>query len=311
MMNILKRFLFFLFFLSAIELGAGPLSVKTEVDKSVAHIGDLIRYRILITYEKDIKVDLPPSGVKLGSFEIIDYNVSDEDQEGVFAKKLEYILSAFNLGEFEIPPLDITYLNRKGQKGWVQSEPIIIKIIPVPSRADDKDDIRDIAGTEDMPAREWLYALFSLFILGISSWLIYCLLEKISKRKERTEQPLIPSIEEDIQALERINDLLKKNYLSQGKIKQFYFELNEILRYYLHRRYSIPTMERTSYEILEEIKSQLYSKEVFKNLCYFFDESDMVKFAKYIPAKAQINQIVPLARNIINRTKRSGSTSKA
>ncbi len=300
-----KFILLLLLILLCSNIYAGSISVQTGVDKSVIHIGDYIKYYIIVKYSKGIKLILQPPGANLGQFDIKDYNVVEieKTKEGLLQKKIEYTITTYFLGEFEIPPVEIEYIDEKQNRGTVKSEPMIIKVVPVKRKPGDKDDIRDIKKPIYIKTYTWLYILIVILIFAIVSYFIYYYQQKRPGKEEelKEEKKKIP---EDIEALNKIGELLNKGYLEDGQIKQFYFELSEIIREYLHRRYDIPTLERTSSEILKDLEKFIYGAELYKKFYNFFYECDMVKFAKYIPTKNQLKSIIPLAKELIEKTRR-------
>ena len=90
----------------------------------------------------------------------------------------------------------------------------------------------------------------------------------------------IQLIPEDELALNKIKLLEAKEYLKKMQFKNFYFELSEIIREYLNKRYDIVTLERTTYEISLDLKKIILDKELLNEFLEFFNECDMVKFAK-------------------------------
>ena len=120
--------------------------LKTGVDKSTIHIGDYLKYYIMITYDKDYDLILPPPGRELGSFDIKDYNIVDEKskEKKLLVKRIEYTITTYFLGEFEIPSIEIQYKDQSQNQGSIKTEPLMIKVVPLKRLASDKDDNRDI-----------------------------------------------------------------------------------------------------------------------------------------------------------------------
>ena len=91
-------------------LGQGEISVKSKVDRSKITIGDRIRYSVVVTRSPDVNVQMPGLAENLGMFELTDYEVYEAIQlEDKLIDSTDYIISTFETGEFEIPPLTISY----------------------------------------------------------------------------------------------------------------------------------------------------------------------------------------------------------
>jgi len=293
------KFLYIIFILLFPQIcTSAEIKIETKVDRSVIHIGDYIKYSIIIHHAPNIKV-LPPSpGANLGNFDIKDYNTIEKEDKKIF----EYKITTYFLGEFEIPSIEIAYIDKNNNRGVLKTEPLIIKVVPVERKPNDKDDIREIKKQIYLRDLTILYIiLIILFLVGLFLLFKKYLFLKKEKITEIKEEKKLP---EDIEALNKIEQLLYKNYLKDGKIKEFYFELSEIFREYLSRRYNIITLERTSSEILFDLNKIIYDRDIFKNITEFFNDTDLVKFAKYIPSKNEIEDIIKLTKEIIERTKR-------
>ncbi len=301
----MKKVLILLFFFCTSILNAQEIQLKTGVDKSTIHIGDYIKYYIEIEYNKNLKLILPAPGANLGKFDIKDYNVVSmkSDNKNKIKKRIEYTITTYFLGEFQIPAVDIKYLTPDKQEKSIKSDSVLIKVIPIERKPTDKDDIRDIKSPYEMKSYFFVYFLVALFIIGIAVAL-YFLYFKDRFKKDINQEKIdnIPAIPEDEDALNKIEELLAKNYIEQGLIKEFYFELSEIIREYIGRRYKIVTLERTSGEILRDLNKFLDKKNI-KAIEKFFTDTDLVKFAKYKPTKTELKNIVPFARDIIESTR--------
>jgi len=284
------------------------VEVKTGVDKTKINIGDYFDYYIEINYDKNIQLILPPPGKELGSFDIKDYNTFEKKLKNKNYLKITYTLTTYFLGPFEIPSIEIKYINKKNNKqGSIKTEPLTITVVPVKRTPSDIDDIRDIKNVIYLKNYIWLYILIVIIIL-VAGILLYIYAKKYLKQpvKEIFVKPETPKPPHII-ALKKIEALKNKNYLKEKKYKIFYFELNEILREYLNKRYEIKTLERTSFEIMRDLKKVIDNqkeKDLLKNFDKFFQNTDRVKFAKYKPTPNENKGIVDLAISLINQTKK-------
>ena len=118
-------------------------------------------------------------------------------------------------------------------------------------------------------------------------WLYY--------RRRRQHQPVIVKprkvIPPNVIALRALDALQEKHLWQNGKPKQFHTELTDILRNYIEGRFSVPAMEKTSDEILDELYELNESQHSsLNNLHQILSLADLVKFAKYEPL-ADENQL--------------------
>jgi hypothetical protein len=61
--------------------------------------------------------------------------------------------------------------------------------------------------------------------------------------------------------------------------------MNDILRKYVSRKFSVSTFERTNEELILELSAKGIPKDAFIKLAQSLRMSDVVKFAKYRPSE--------------------------
>src|SRR4030042_871365 len=112
------------------EEAKGAVDLFSEVDKSRITIGDLILYTVTVTHDEWVKPELPGLAANLGGFEIRDYNVHEPEKlKGLVVSTVDYTISTFLTGEFEIPPLTIAYTTTADTtRYFLSTEPIKITV---------------------------------------------------------------------------------------------------------------------------------------------------------------------------------------
>lgn len=279
--------------------------VKTTVNKNKITIGDKIIYSVIIEHSPEINVKFPELETKLGEFEIKDYKVIGPKKKLTlknFALRIrlktnyKYIITTFTTGEFKIPPITIEYTNKKGETKKIKSAEITVFVESLKP----KDDIRDIKSPVSIPLG-WLFYFFLIFIplLIAIGYYYYQSRKKIEifVHSDLTR----PADEVAYEQLEKLKNL---DLVSQGKIKEYYIILSEIIRKYLQQRYSIPVLDRTTNELYHELRD---NNEIDKKHCTlikeFLEDCDLVKFAKYVPEHEIITKNTETAKKIIDLTK--------
>lgn len=130
-------------------------------------------------------------------------------------------------------------------------------------------------------------------------WLVIYYLRKkgvsfFSKKKEAAH----------VVAFRRIEKLLGMNYIDQGLIKEFYYELSYILREYIGNRFFLFAINQTSEEFLVSLeKKNPFEEHSKKDLFSFNDTADSAKYSRHLPAKEQANISLEFAKSFINKTK--------
>lgn len=297
-------FLFLISFVSLVFSSNEPISVNTTVSKNKITIGDKINFSLKIENDKNIELlplDLSPY---FKAFEIKDHNVIGP-KKGWKRTTTEYklILTTFTTGTYIIPEISIKYKDKSGVEKQTNSKKIYINVESVQPSSSDKDDIRDIKPPEKIGYSAVFYIILAMIpLIALSIYLLirYLKNRNISKIMEETK-PDRPAHEI---AYERLKKLEELDLLKEGKIKEYYIILSEVIRSYLESRFKIPVIERTTLETYKEMKESKRIKIKELSLIKdFLEESDLVKFAKYVPGENMIKNDFEVALNIVDLTK--------
>lgn len=286
--------------ISSTENEQRPSLVATAaVDKAITTTNDEITYSITFNYKKDIAFTPPEIGSELADFRVIDFGEEKKETERdrVTLRKW-YRLKAEISGSYILPPVEIAYQDEKG-KQQIKTSQIFIE---VKSFVDENaKDIRDIKMQEEIPFNyKLLIIISSIVIVAIAGVVVSILLYRRYKRKKREEIVALPHTV----AYRELNELIKQNLIKDGKYKEHYFILSEILRKYFEMRFSIPAQDRTSEELLPLVaSSDLIMDEVKSIFRRFLNDSDIVKFAKYIPSQGEVEKIMERSFLMIDKTK--------
>lgn len=151
---------------------------------------------------------------------------------------------------------------------------------------------------------QWYLLVFVIFVLLVIATIFLLKFLKNRNRKESEEDGDKTKKTPYEIALERLDVLKEKDFLSRGLVKEYYFELSLIVRYYLEDRFLIRAPEMTFEEFLVSMKSARQLTDSQKELLRkFLQDSDMVKFAKYGPKSEEIKHAFDSAVELIENTK--------
>lgn len=286
------------------------ISVESHVDRATITIGDRIVYTLVVKSDSTVKVEPLALGSNLGAFEVKDYKIYDSQKtkDGKVINKSEYIITTFTTGEYVIPPITVNYTDPSGEKKQIQSEPLFILVKSVGATESDKEDIRGLKLPIEIKGRYWAYLLILpiLALLGAFGFLYY---------RQRTKAVALPKIPEELKkpawevALLELENLRSSDVLERKEIKKYYIILSDIIRKYLGRRYQITALDCTTQEVRLEMKKAKVEGEVMDLVHGFLCSCDLVKFAKYIPSKEEIEKDWNEAFTIVNITKQEVSAT--
>lgn len=116
--------------------------------------------------------------------------------------------------------------------------------------------------------------------------IIYLIVRYVQRRQGRVRAR--PAIPPHILAIRSLEKLHSKKLWQNGKHKEYYSGLSDIVRTYIERRYGIGAMEMTSDQTLDAIiaVNEERLREKLKELLYL---ADLAKFAKMMPS-AEANE---------------------
>jgi hypothetical protein len=263
-----------------------PAAVSAEVvvgvDRDDVTIGDIVHYTEEITYDANLTLNLSPMGTNLGNFVIRDYDTSEITLEDGRRRRLrEYTLATYFLGERPIPPLQVGYTTPDGTTGTVSASPLTVQVRSVASGEDEG--LRGPKPVRSIPADHGpLYRLLGAIALGLTLvgllvWLIWK--GYLGRRADQAEETRPPH---EV-ALERLQKLRGREVPDRAAMKALYFELTEILRWYLGKVFACPLLERTTAEIAEELRHTDLAEEHYHLVMEVLADADIVKFADYLP----------------------------
>jgi len=197
-------------------------------------------------------------------------------------------LTQFDSGRFMIPSVKILINKKTFLSDSIQVEVVNVQVDTLKQKMYD---IKDIVPANEGIGDWWKYLLILLLIAGIGAF-IYWYIKKRQTKK----------IEEDIyktpieKATSLLNNLEKKELWQQGKVKDYYSELTDIVRNYIEEAIEIPAMESTTSELIEGLKlaskkkKMKLSQETIDNLFVVLKQADLVKFAKSKPMDFEITE---------------------
>ena len=283
---------------AAQELPAPP-SLRVSVDTTAITVGDRLRLTVTVEHAADAVVQWPDS-LNLAPFEVLGAVVSPVTvADGRAASTAVLTLTAFELGELELPSFPVSVASPGGTAELV-TDPFGIAVVSV--GLDEGADIRDIRGPLSIP-RSWVVIALWILALALAAGGGYWLARRARQRKSdddpASEAPPRPAHE---LAYEALDWLESSTLLQQGRIKDYYIEVSDVIRRYLEGRYAVRALEMTSREVLEQLDGAGVGQGIHWRFASFLEQCDLVKFAKYRPGPGACGEIVPAARALVDAT---------
>lgn len=278
------------------------ISIKNSTDKQKYLIGDYIYYSIEMTYPEEYKVSIPKIQDSIKQLEYLktEKPLKEKKEKKIFLNQ-KFVFSKYEPDTLIIPSFKIELVEKKSNKKVIVSTSEIEIIITALDVKDTKD-IVDVKAPIKVPFDWWLVLYLLLISLALISVLFFVWKKWIKKKihPEHEEKIVLPP---DIIALNSLSELENKRLWQQGKIKEFHTEITSIIRKYFEDAFLFNALEMTSAEIIDEIKKNERLKMIENILDKFFENADMVKFAKFQPLPSVNEEMLVQAYDIVNKTR--------
>ena len=304
----MKRCVFLLvivLFSAAAELKAQDVVAHASVDTNKILIGKPVQLTIKLSQPRQLNIDWPLIIDSVGGMEIWKYSPADTikvDDEHVLLREQVFIITSYDSGTYVIPPVVFKYKLKGGDNEIsVETDPIRIDVFTVP--VDTTMDIHDIRNVEAAPF-DWKWVVYA--ILAFHALLLVVALLVWALRKKQV--PVV--IQGDLQlkspphilALEALVMLEDEKVWQNGRLKEYYTRLTDILRVYMDRRWGISTMELTSDEILNTSVVLQLKGENKEELERVLRLADLVKFAKWQAIPSENEWAMQLSHKFVVET---------
>ncbi len=287
--------------LDAPKQGQPPV-VQAELDTTAVTLGDRVHLTVAVEHDAGTVVIWPDS-LDLGPFEVLDATVLEPERlNGRLRSGARLTLAAFELGELEVPSFAVRLVGPDSASASVLSTQALPVTVASVGR-DESGDIRGIKGPLSIP-RNWLLLWpWAAGLVGLAA--LHWLWRRYRARRQPApvsapQRPARPAHELAYEALDRLE---RAGYLDRGEIKTHYIEVSDIIRTYIEGRYGVEAMEMATHEVMAGLAEVEMASETRQELEWFFDECDLVKFAKLIPDRVACRAILPAARRLVDTTK--------
>jgi hypothetical protein len=263
-------------------VGLSQVKVTSTLDSTSIITGDQFRLSIKVAYPLDgsiVQVDL--SELNNANFiEVLgekDYEVLKTDNGNFFEKELT--LTSFDTGYHFIPKIPVVISVGNALDTFYSTSPAFeVALLPLES-ADVtlmpiKEIIKEPIGLEDiLPYLAGI--LLGAFLIGL-----FLFIKKRRGRKNLEANENKDSRTPYQRAIQRLEALDVTQYLAEGTIKEFHFELSFIFRGYLEEIYKQPALESTLKEVKEIVRLIGLEQEVLNSFFKNMEKAEMIKFAK-------------------------------
>ncbi len=311
----IKKIFLALVLSAAVSLcAAAPLvEASASVDKNSVELGDVVRYTVTVNKAGGGQAPsvVPPSfeGFRqAGTYSSSSMNIFNANVR--MTTSIAFDLVAVKSGEIEIAPARVQFHNPDTKKiEEISTKSVIVTVgkgarksqpppedtpVPAPAVQAQSADIREIKMSLELRPGDILpYLLLGLVFVAA---LVFAAYRIFGKKAEAVIQAEPADLrKEALKELKKADELVKK-----GRVKEYHYEIYEIIREYLSGVFEVSFREMTTAEIMRKIMAEKPAlKKNSAAIEAFFRGCDAVKFAGYVPDDEEIAKAKKEAENLI------------
>jgi hypothetical protein len=285
------------------------------VQPETAAVGRPLIMTVTATHPPALRWEPRSVSDRLGSFDIDQTSgpeavpglvPGEEGEAGRVVTRWTFRLTAFELGEMEIPPFQLRYSKGDGEEIFSVSTPARTVRIEA-TVTDPQEEPSDIRWGFTLPAGSqllaWIGALAVALLAGAGIWLWWRRRRGPAVEERAPDRPAIPSRPAYDRYLEALEALLGERLAESGRTKELHIRIAGIVKAYLGEVFAFDAIDRTTYEVMR-VFGQLAKPNLRSETGEFLDRCDMVKFAKHSPSPEECQDVGRRARQILELGRR-------
>lgn len=307
--------------MSLLSVQAQKFSAHATVQPSEILIGEqaLINLQVIAPKDKEILFPVYQDSI-VGGLEVLSMGNADTTiTDNVRTINVKYLVTSFDSTLYFIPSMpvsdgmDTVFSNSFGLKVTAPElkDSTLAYLEKINTGQTDSIDfdalqLNDIKPIQKLPfswkdflGLLWI-PLIILLLLAIVGTIIYLIIRKNKKGYFFTPPPVLPA---HVRAMKSLDKIKTEKLWQQERHKEFYTQLTDVLRRYIHERYGVNSLEMTSGEILNIIRTKAEEDSVYENLKQVLTVADLVKFAKHKPFIDEHDLSMMNAYFFVNQTK--------
>jgi hypothetical protein len=270
------------------------VSTRTETASDSVTIGQRFHVRYHFTFDPDSLRPLVPKKLNAGTCRVmgIAYTETKDDKKKQVERIADVTFIPLSIDSSVVAANQFDFIAANGDtiRAWTDEVRVPIKRI-----AADAKDLNPLKEQWKAPPNYLLWGGIALALLAAIAAVIWWIRKK---RRPVVEAPAV-ILAPEVVALAELDRIAALGLPSRGDFKQHYTLVVDALRHYIERRYGVEAMDRTSFELVDDLKHRRVSVGGLEKL---LNEADLVKFAKFAPAIDDAAAALNRAREIIIAT---------
>lgn len=213
-------------------------------------------------------------------------------------------ITSWDTGTWAIPPCKVVVQGRA-----IESNALVLQVVATP--VDMRSAPKPLKDIPPMPfsIRAWLLMHRVTLLIVAAVCLLIAAMIRYARKRARRPQPAPeaapPPPPPHVQCLEALDALEKQRLWQQGEHKAYQSRITDLLRGYIEARYSVSALERTTEELMSELRVSPLPGDERIRLDNMLRAADLVKFAKVVPSASEHEQLLASARQFVRATAQS------
>lgn len=283
----------------------GPVKLTVHADRDVLGASDRLELTLSIEAQRGVQVRAPVFEDLLGPFAIVSEDKPEPASDDLLVRvEHTYTLEGVLPGDQDIPSITVEYTDDRPRAdgsqatvtGTVATEPIRIRVDV---------GLADVKGPATLPMSFprkiilWGAGLLAAMI-GVAMFARWWR----KRRARRAEQaPMARRLVAHRWALAELDRLIAEDLIAAGRVQEFYYRVNGLIRRYIELRFDLAAAEQTSEEFIRALQDAPELGDSHTGLLRDFTAAcDPVKYAAILPQGDDVDWVIETARRFVRET---------
>jgi hypothetical protein len=281
------------------ESFGGPVRLVMTVTPSEVEYDKDVLLTLAVTAPPTVDVTLPPLEDRVQGFDLNGYFSEEPDvREGSVTRVHHARLTPRIAPEHRVAPIAVAYVDRGASppvEGWFPTRALGLPLRARPSVAAGADVDAALSPVWIPPSRRAVLLALLAAVAGAGVLVLLWVAARKLRRQARLRR--LSPLE---RALRELEELLARDLVGRGLVKDFYVDLTMVVRRYIERAHAIRAPEQTTEEFLAAAAvNARFTPRSLATLRAFLEAADLVKFAAHHPDSETVARAVSTARGYL------------